>query len=146
MRNKRKVKIMKYILASASPRRKELLAQAGIEFEVLPSSVEETITKTIPSDIVMELSRQKAQDVDSHLASGNEQNDNNINDIIKGDYTIIGADTIVVYRDEILGKPADKDEAYDMLSMLADRTHQVYTGVTRESFQAFWNENVLKKL
>lgn len=121
---------MKYILASASPRRKELLAQAGIEFEVLPSSVKETITKTIPSDIVMELSRQKAQDVDTHLASRNEQNDNNINDIIRGDYTIIGADTIVVYRDEILGKPADKDEAYDMLSMLADRTHQVYTGVT----------------
>lgn len=121
---------MKYILASASPRRKELLAQAGIEFEVLPSSVEETITKTVPSDIVMELSRQKAQDVDAHLASGNVQTGNNINNITKGDYTIIGADTIVVYRDEILGKPADKDEAYDMLSMLADRTHQVYTGVT----------------
>ena len=116
---------MKYILASASPRRKELLAQAGIEFEVLPSSVEETITQTAPSDIVMELSRQKAQDVDAHLTSGNGQNDNNINEIIKGDYTIIGADTIVVYRDEILGKPADKVEAYDMLSMLADRTHQV---------------------
>ena len=46
------------------------------------------------------------------------------------DYTVIGSDTIVVYRDEILGKPVDKQEAYDMLSMLADRTHQVYTGVS----------------
>jgi septum formation protein len=46
------------------------------------------------------------------------------------DCTVIGSDTIVVYKDEILGKPADKTEAYDMLSMLADRTHQVYTGVS----------------
>ena len=48
---------------------------------------------------------------------------------VQKDCVVIGADTIVVYRDEILGKPADKAEAYDMLSMLADRTHQVYTGV-----------------
>ena len=47
-----------------------------------------------------------------------------------GDLTVIGADTIVVYRGEILGKPADKSEAYDMLSLLSDRTHQVYTGVS----------------
>ena len=46
------------------------------------------------------------------------------------DYTVFGTDSIVVYRDEILGKPVDKQEAYDMLSMLADRTHQVYTGVS----------------
>ena len=118
---------MKYILASASPRRKELLTQAGIEFEVVPSSVEETITKTVPSDIVMELSRQKAQDVDTKLSSDNGQNGNGS---YQDNYTVIGADTVVVYRDEILGKPADKAEAYDMLSMLADRTHQVYTGVT----------------
>ena len=50
--------------------------------------------------------------------------------LILNDYTVIGSDTIVVYRDEILGKPVDKQEAYDMLSMLADRTHQVYTGVS----------------
>ena len=107
---------MKYILASASPRRKELLTQAGFQFQVIPSSVKETITKTVPSEIVMELAFQKAEDVFRRYGQKN--------------CVIIGADTIVVYRDEILGKPADQAEAYDMLSMLADRTHQVYTGVS----------------
>lgn len=107
---------MRYILASASPRRRELLAQAGFQFEVIPSSIEETITKTVPSEIVMELAAQKAKDVFCNYG--------------QKDCVVIGADTIVVYRDEILGKPADKAEAYDMLSMLADRTHQVYTGVS----------------
>lgn len=110
---------MKYILASASPRRRELLTQAGIEYTVIPSEVEEKITKAIPSDVVMELARLKAEDVfNKH---GNE------------DCTVIGADTVVVYRNEILGKPSDEDEACDMLSMLSDRTHQVYTGVAMVS-------------
>ncbi len=107
---------MKYILASASPRRRELLAQAGFEFEVIPSSIEEKITRTVPSEIVMELAARKAEDVFRNHRDR--------------DCCVIGADTIVVYRDEILGKPSDKAEAYDMLSMLADRTHQVYTGVS----------------
>ena len=58
---------MKYILASASPRRKELLEQAGFHFQVIPSSVEEKITKDAPSEIVMELASQKARDVYEHL-------------------------------------------------------------------------------
>lgn len=107
---------MKYILASASPRRKELLTQAGFQFEIIPSLAEETYTKTVPSEIVTELAAQKAADV---FHRHKEEN-----------CVVIGADTIVVYRDEIFGKPADKQEAYDMLSMLADRTHQVYTGVS----------------
>ena len=107
---------MKYILASASPRRKELMTQAGFSFEVVPSQVEETISQTRPSDIVTELSSQKALEVYERLQPK--------------DCTVIGADTIVVYRDEILGKPADEAEALDMLSLLAGRTHQVYTGVT----------------
>jgi len=107
---------MKYILASSSPRRKELLKQAGFKFEVIPSFVDEVITKTAPSEIVMELALQKAKDVFYRHRDR--------------DCVVIGADTIVVYGDEILGKPADKTEAYDMLSMLADRTHQVYTGVS----------------
>lgn len=106
---------MKYILASASPRRRELLTQAGIEYTVIPSEVEERITKTIPSDVVMELALLKAEDVFDKYADE--------------DCTVIGADTVVVYRDEILGKPGDEEEACDMLSMLSDRTHQVYTGV-----------------
>lgn len=111
---------MKYILASASPRRRELLAQAGITFDVIPSSLEEQITKDRPSDIVMELASQKAADIYDHHVSPDSSSD---------DITIIGADTVVVYHNEILGKPADPAEAYDMLSLLADRTHQVYTGV-----------------
>lgn len=112
---------MRYILASASPRRKELMEQAGFQFEVIPSTVEEKITKTIPSEVVMELAAQKAHDVFKHHVNRTKDSE---------DCVVIGADTVVVYRDEILGKPADKDEAYDMLSMLADRTHQVYTGVS----------------
>lgn len=108
---------MRYILASKSPRRQELLARTGITFEVIPSNMDEIITKEIPSDVVMELAEQKAKSVYDSLTD-------------KENVTIIGSDTIVVYRDEILGKPADKQEAYDMLSMLADRTHQVYTGVS----------------
>ena len=108
---------MRYILASQSPRRRELLARTGLEFDVIPSDVNEKITKEVPSDVVMELAHQKAENVYAKITDPD-------------DYTVIGSDTIVVYRDEILGKPADKQEAYDMLSMLADRTHQVYTGVT----------------
>lgn len=92
------------------------MEQAGFKFEVIPSTVKETITKTIPSEIVMDLAEQKARDV---FRRHKEE-----------DCVVIGADTMVVYRDEILGKPADSAEAYDMLAMLADRTHQVYTGVS----------------
>lgn len=108
---------MRYILASQSPRRRELLARTGLEFDMIPSDVDEKITKEVPSDVVMELAHQKAENVYTKITDSD-------------DYTVIGSDTIVVYRDEILGKPADKQEAYDMLSMLADRTHQVYTGVS----------------
>ena len=106
---------MKYILASASPRRKELLSLAGFDFTVIPSGVKEKITKTIPSEVVTELALQKAEDIYSRYA--------------EDDCIIIGADTVVVYHDEILGKPKDETDAFDMLSMLSDRTHQVYTGV-----------------
>lgn len=104
-----------YILASASPRRKELLTQAGFTFKVIPSNVEEQISKTVPEEVVMELALQKATDV----YKANRQND----------LMVIGSDTIVAYDGEILGKPTDKEDAFNMLSMLSDRTHQVYTGV-----------------
>ena len=115
---------MKYILASASPRRKELLKKTGISFEIIPSSVEEKITKTAPSDIVMELAQQKARAVFESVQASKAAS------FGSGGLTVIGADTIVAYRGEILGKPANRSEAYDMLSMLSDRTHQVYTGVS----------------
>lgn len=114
---------MNYILASASPRRRELLAKCGIYFDIIPSGIEEKITGEAPPDIVMELARQKAMDVwKNHAKNGD---------------VVIGADTIVVYRDEILGKPEDEEEALNMLSMLADRTHQVYTGRCHHSWHFY---------
>lgn len=109
---------MKYILASASPRRKELLARTGIDFQIIVSNCEEKMTENTPSKICQELASQKANAVFEEVKNTETQ-----------DFVVIGADTIVVYRDEILGKPQDEDDAYNMLSMLADRTHQVYTGV-----------------
>lgn len=110
---------MKYILASASPRRRELLTQAGLSYEVIPSDVEEKITQTVPCKVVMELAHQKSWNVYEQYVQTHREN-----------FVIIGADTVVVYNEEILGKPADRTEALDMLSMLSDRTHQVYTGVS----------------
>ena len=106
----------KLILASGSPRRKEILEQVGLDFCVFPSDVEEVITKQVPSDIVMELSRQKAEDV---FQKQKEQ-----------DVIVLGADTVVAYEGKILGKPKDKEDAAAMLHMLSGQKHSVYTGVT----------------
>lgn len=110
---------MKIYLASASPRRKELLKQVGISFKTMPSTVEEKITKTQPNEVVEELSYQKAVDVCTNLtAEGRE------------DFVVIGADTVVSCWGEILGKPKDKEDAIRMLHNLQGGSHQVYTGVT----------------
>ena len=87
---------MKYVLASASPRRQELLTQAGFSFDVIPSAVKEKITKDIPSDVVMELAHQKALDVYESRIKDNPAYQTE-------DCIVIGADTIVSYRGEILG-------------------------------------------
>ena len=88
---------MKYVLASASPRRQELLTQAGFSFDVIPSAVKEKITKDIPSDVVMELAHQKALDVYESRIKDNPAYQTE-------DCIVIGADTIVSYRGEILEK------------------------------------------
>ena len=115
------------VLASASPRRKELLEQIGIEFEICPAKGEEVITKKIPSEVVEELSRQKAEEVAANLTS--YQNDHQ-EIMTPQDMLVIGADTVVAVDDEILGKPKDEADAYRMLCLLAGREHAVYTGVT----------------
>lgn len=107
------------ILASASPRRLELLGQVGIIPEVIPSHVEEAVTSTKPDQVVMELSAQKAEDVAAMFL-----NQGNL------DLVVIGSDTVVAVDGEILGKPHDEKDAVRMLSMIQGRTHQVYTGVT----------------
>lgn len=109
-------KDVRVILASGSPRRLELLRQVGIEPEVEPSHVEEVITSTIPDQVVMELSRQKAEDIAAlHAAEG---------------AVVVGADTVVAFDGKILGKPKDKEDAVHMIRMLQGHIHQVYTGVT----------------
>lgn len=110
---------MKIYLASASPRRKELLKQVGISFKVMPSTVEENITKEKPDEVVEELSYQKAVDVCGKLAAEGKE-----------DFVVIGADTVVSAWGKILGKPADKEDASLMLKDLQGGSHQVYTGVT----------------
>lgn len=108
-----------FILASGSPRRKELLNQIGIQFRIEASHGEEIITKTEPSEIVKELSYQKAWEVYDRSCRENKEKT-----------VVIGADTIVALNGEIMGKPKDKKDAERMLLALQNNTHQVYTGVT----------------
>lgn len=104
------------ILASASPRRRELLSQIGIKYEVIPSKKEEVVTSTVPSEIVMELAKQKAEDI--------------VRQIKQPGKIVLGADTIVALHGEIMGKPVDEADAFSMISKLQNNAHQVYTGVS----------------
>lgn len=106
---------MKIILASGSPRRRELLQKLNIDYEIKVSEVDESEEGSNPSEIVENLAIKKAKAV---LDEDGTQ-----------DVLVIGADTLVFYENEVLGKPCDEDEARDMLSLLSNRTHQVYTGV-----------------
>jgi len=115
------------ILASASPRRKELLEQIGLEFEICPAKGEEIITKTIPEEVVMELSKQKAEEVAALVSSFGE---NHKEITTPSDILVIGADTVVAYDGKILGKPVDEADAKRMLTILSGNTHSVFTGVT----------------
>ena len=105
---------MKIILASNSPRRKELLQQVGIDFEVQAANVEEITDKNKPDEVVMDLSQLKAKAIA-------DKNPGRV---------ILAADTVVAYDGDILGKPADEEDAFNMLLGLSGKTHQVYTGVT----------------
>ncbi len=121
---------MKIVLASASPRRRELLTQIGLIFEIMVSDVEEKVTTTVPAQVVQELSRQKAEAV---LAVLEAEGDSECGDVGSTDseaFLVIGADTIVACDGMILGKPVDEADAVRMLKQLAGRNHEVYTGVT----------------
>ena len=103
----------KLILASRSPRRRNLLAQAGIDFSVIPSSFDENSVKLSAPDVyVRQLAESKARDISAQYPAS----------------WVIGADTIVFIDDTILGKPASKSEARTMLKSLSGKTHQVLTG------------------
>jgi septum formation protein len=102
-----------FVLASKSPRRRFLLKQAGLDFLVVPSRVDESkILINNPENYVIELAKAKAGDIAQKYPES----------------WVIGADTIVVIDDAILGKPQSKDDARNMLLRLSGRTHQVYTG------------------
>lgn len=105
----------KIILASASPRRRELLEQGGIPFTVIPSQAEEKITTEQPGQAVEELSYLKCSDIYEKSL---------------GDVLVIGADTVVASEGKILGKPCSQKDAVKMLQSLQGREHEVYTGVT----------------
>ena len=112
---------IRIILASQSPRRKELLSKLGVPFEVIPSYDEEAPKETRPSRVVMELSRMKASDVFFRVEEDTPEDQ---------DLLVIGADTIVALNGEILGKPKDHEDAYRMIAALSGKDHEVFTGVT----------------
>lgn len=102
------------ILASSSPRRRELLQTLGLSFTVITSDVDETTAEHLSaSEVVEELSLRKAKEVASRLTEG----------------VVLGSDTVVVLDGQILGKPVDEMDAYRMLSMLQGQEHTVYSGV-----------------
>ena len=113
--------MLKFVLASGSPRRKELLEQLGMQFEISSAHGEEIITKEQPWEIVEELSMQKATEVADRYEAEHGVQENTV---------VIGADTIVAYGAEIMGKPKSRQHAIEMLSELQGHVHQVYTGVT----------------
>ncbi|KAJ8256064.1 hypothetical protein COCON_G00199280 [Conger conger] len=110
------------VLASASPRRREILTNLGLKFEVVPSWFKETLDKSLfkqPHEYAVETARQKALEVAKRMPSKH----------LKSPDIVIGADTVVTVDGLILEKPADKQDAYNMLSRLSGKEHSVFTGV-----------------
>lgn len=115
MENKKEYRI---ILGSASPRRKELLEQIGVTFEVKVSGKEEVYHSTEAKEIVAELALMKAENVASEIPEEEKRS-----------MIVIGSDTVVTMDGKILGKPADEADAKAMLTALQGRYHEVYTGI-----------------
>ncbi len=120
------------ILASASPRRAELLKQIGLDFQVCPSDLSETVaTPTSPAEVVEELALKKALTVGRRFNRG----------------LIIGADTVVAINREIIGKPENNRHAIEILSQLSGNHHEVVTGVSlldlEKERQIVWSERTL---
>jgi septum formation protein len=103
-----------FIVASASPRRKEILSMGGFGFRIIPSDCDETIKEKLsPEETVKVLAERKALSV-------LEKNENSV---------VLGCDTVVALGDEILGKPSDREDAFKMIKALSGKTHRVCTGV-----------------
>lgn len=107
----------KIILASGSPRRRELLEKVGLKFEVMPDNTpEQADMSQLPNDVVAELAKFKGENIRKNLTADT-------------DALIISADTVVAINGAILGKPHSESDAFEMLSMLSGNAHNVYTGV-----------------
>lgn len=132
------------VLASGSPRRKELFGMICNEFEVIVSDCEEVVTGTAPEQVTQELSGQKAEAVAAEIASepgrvaaadagtadAKIMEDGGVDAETAQDILIIGADTVVSIEGKILGKPDDRDDACAMLRLLSGKKHKVTTGIT----------------
>ena len=106
---------MNIILASASPRRKEILENINVKFDIVKSDIDEVILEDeLPPQVVMRLAFEKSMDV----AKSNQES------------LVIGADTIVVFNNTILGKPKDKEDARNTIKLLSGNTHEVITGIS----------------
>ncbi len=117
-------KNVRLILASGSPRRRELLSTAGLEHEVIVSGADEDVEESNPRVLVEKLSAKKAQEVYQRVRKESQ---------VQGDsssFIVLGADTVVAMDGVILGKPRDEEDAACMLRMLSGRSHHVCTGVT----------------
>ena len=125
---------IKIILASGSPRRRELLEQEGLEFSILVSDVDESTDITEPDKVVEELSRRKC------IASVKEYIKTTGN---KEDVLVVSADTVVALDGRVIGKPKDEKEALDILMSLSGKTHDVYTGVCCIYISGDSNEEVI---
>lgn len=119
----------KIILASASPRRSELMAQAGFEFEIKVSHKEEHYQSEEPEEIVKELALLKAEDIAEQTDLTNT--------------IIIGADTVVASEGQILGKPKSKEDAFAMIQGLQGKKHQVYTGTAIIIFDEYGHKKII---
>ena len=109
------------ILASESPRRKEIMETMGIPYIVLTGNVEEVAQETVPAELVQALARLKTDAISSKLSMQSDE---------RKDLIIIGADTMVFYMEHALGKPKDEADAVRILQMLSNDVHEVYTGVS----------------
>lgn len=107
--------MVEIILASASPRRSQLLTQVGIKHKIVPSTYEENECADTPEETVLRYAKAKAKDVLQNIEEGN---------------VVLGADTVVACDGKILGKPGTKENAFKILKMLQGRSHEVYTGVS----------------
>ena len=135
-----KTENIRIILASKSPRRKELIEGVGFKTLIIPSEAEENIEEKDPAELVKKLSEIKAMSVYDYIKdkggknredfAGNSNDAGNTDINISENDVVLGADTVVYAGGRILGKPADKDEAREMIRLLAGNVHSVFTGFT----------------